>query len=318
MREWIETIRGPVRSLERLPGGAGRRSYWRAVHADGRTSVLMHAVSEDPSILPPALRTALDVPVHDGPFVQITRLLEKNGVPVPAIYATQDEEAWILLEDLGDCHLLDLNDAERVARCGELLELLARVHGIEKGGELPFRRCFDETWIGFELRLFMDCIGDHALREELSVGLAQLAREISELPRVLCLRDLQSQNVLIDANGALRLIDYQDALLAPRELDLSALLHDSYVEIRAADRAALLERYAVASGTEPDPAAFAMLTVQRKCKDLSRFRSLRTRAPYARALGRAEAAVREACTSLPEHLGALADLLPRALDEGAT
>ena len=320
-RPWIEAARGRVDSIVALRGGAGRRRYWRATHADGGTSVLMHAVSENPKILPPALRADVGGPVHASPFVQITRLLDQHGIPVPRIYALDDAHDWILLEDLGDRHLLDLSAAERHERSLELIDLLARVHAIARSDALPFRRRFDAEWIGFELRLFLEWVGDAGLHAELGCAFARLAEAIASLPGVLCLRDLQSQNVLIDAGGALRLIDYQDALLAPRELDLGSLLHDSYVEISAGARGALLERYAEATATRPDPGVFAMLVVQRKCKDFSRFHSLihvEGDLRYGPAEDRAQHAIRAACRELPDGVASLAELVPRALDRIGT
>jgi aminoglycoside/choline kinase family phosphotransferase len=315
-RAWIEAERGPVTALEPLRGGAGRRRYWRVRHPDhpdGGTSVLVHAAPEDPSILPPALRADVELPLHDSPFVRITRLLEANAIPVPRIHALDDKRDWMLLEDLGERHLLDLGATERQTRCLELVELLARVHAIAECDALPFRRAFDAEWVGFELRLFLERVSDPRLREELAGAFDALASAIAALPRVLCLRDVQSQNVMIDARGALRLIDYQDALLAPRELDLAALLHDSYVEREDAEREALLARYAEASGTERDRHAFALLVAQRKCKDLSRFELLLERgdARYAVPRERAARSIRHALPELP--LAGLAPLLERAL-----
>ena len=316
-RPWIEAARGRVDSIVALRGGAGRRRYWRATHADGGTSVFMHAVSENPKILPPALRADVGGPVHASPFVQITRLLDQHGIPVPRIYALDDANDWILLEDLGDRHLLDLSAAARHERSLELIDLLARVHAIAHSGALPFRRRFDADWVGFELRLFLELVDDSGLHAELGAGFARLAEAIAGLPGVLCLRDVQSQNVLIDASDALRLIDYQDALLAPRELDLCSLLHDSYVDVTAGAVDALLDRYAQATRTAPDPGAFSMLTVQRKCKDFSRFHSL-VRAKgdlrYGAAKERAQHAIRAACRALPQCVAPLAKLVPRALD----
>jgi aminoglycoside/choline kinase family phosphotransferase len=80
-------------------------------------------------------------------------------------------------------------------------------------------------------------------------------------------------------SGEQAVIDFQDALLGPRQYDLVALLRDSYVELPAALVDALLARYlhALASAggplLEPGPfrATFDLLTVQRKLKDAGRF-----------------------------------------------
>ena len=168
----------------------------------------------------------------------------------------------------------------------------------------------------FELRTF----AEHGLGARWHAALAPeldaLARAIAELPRVLCLRDFQSQNLMIDAAGRLRLLDYQDALHAPAELDLAALLFDSYLEQTASERARRLTRYWSARGARPDPAAFALLVVQRKCKDYGRFRfvtEVKHDERYAPFAARARAAVLGTLSGLPARQQRLAEILADAL-----
>ena len=316
-REWIETARGrPLRELSAIPGGAGQRRYFRARFADGSSAILMHALPEDAAILPPALRAE-----STGiPFLEVTAFLARHGVPVPEIYGVERPERWVLLEDLGDTHLLDLAPAQRSQRLREAIDLLARVHGIAREDALPFRRAFDAEWVRFELRTF----AEHGLAERwrapLSPELDALSRAIAALPRVLSLRDYQSQNLMVDSLGRLRVLDYQDALCAPPELDLAALVHDSYVELEDAEREALVTRYWQARGAAPDPSAFALLVVQRKCKDYGRYRVLVERKGdlrYRPFIGRAVAAVIGAIPRLPPGQKKLGELLRQALGEAS-
>ncbi len=271
----------------------------------------MHAVPEDPAILPPALR----VQSEELPFVAVTAFLAGHGLPVPRIYGVDARERFVLLEDLGDTHLLDLALPERSARLDEAIDLLARVHAIPRDDSLPFRRSFDETWVRFELRTFAEHGLDARWHAALAPGLDGLARAIGELPRVLCLRDYQSQNLMIDAGGRLRLLDDQDALHAPAELDLAALLFDSYLEQTDAERAKRLARYFRARGADPDPAAFALLVVQRKCKDYGRFRfvtQVKHDTRYEPFAARARAAVLDALPRLPASQRRLGEILAAA------
>jgi hypothetical protein len=80
-------------------------------------------------------------------------------------------------------------------------------------------------------------------------------------------------------DGELVVIDFQDALQAPRQYDLVALLRDSYVELDRAFVDAMLDAYidafARAGGEKIAPGPFKqwfdLLTVQRKLKDAGRF-----------------------------------------------
>ncbi len=314
-RAWLESARrSALAELVALPGGAGARRYYRARFADGTSAVLMHALPEDAAILPPQLRAS----AGEIPFLEVTQLLARHGIPVPEIYAVERAERWVLLEDLGDTHLLDLDRRARAQRFGEAVQLLARVHALPREDALPFRRAFDAEWARFELRTFAEHGAAEAVRAALLPELDALARAVAALPHVLALRDYQSQNLMVDARGRLRLLDYQDALLAPAELDLAALLHDSYVEIEDAERVALAARYWQARGRGADPAGFALMIVQRKCKDFGRYRMLVERKGdlrYRPYIARARASVLGALPGLPPGLRRLAELLPAALAE---
>ena len=301
-----------------MQGGAGARRYWRARFRDGGSAVFMLARAEDPRILPPAMRGL----VPDQTFLEVRELLERSSIPVPAVYAAEPSGPWILLEDLGDVRLCDLAADARALRHREAIELLSRIHRLAPAQAaplaLPFRRAFDVEWVGFELALFLDQPMKPETRAALAQGFRALAGHIAAMPRVLCVRDYQSQNLMVDRHGQLRLLDFQDAFLAPAVLDLAALLHDSYVEIDAPQRRALLARYAEHAGTPVDSGAFAALTVQRKCKDFSRYRfsvyekgDLR----YAPFESRAREAVLGALEDLPTDLRELDPLLRRAFAE---
>lgn len=317
-RAWLERERGSA-LVEHvaLQGGMGARRYWRVRFASGDSAVLMHAIPEEAAILPPALRAERD----RIPFVEVTALLRRHGVPAPEIYAVDERERWVLLEDVGDRHLLDLPQAELEPRLFEAIELLARVHALPREAALPFRRVFDAEWVRFELRTFAEHGLEKRWHDALAPELDALARAIEALPRVLCLRDYQSQNLMVDTRGRLRVLDYQDALLAPPELDLAAFVHDSYLVLAPGLRARLLERYWSARGRAPDAAAFALLLVQRKCKDYGRYRymcEVKGDGRYAPFMPRAAASVREALAALPPAQTRLAQILLEALPEART
>jgi hypothetical protein len=316
-RAWVETARArALADLVSLPGGGGARRYYRARFTDGTTAVLMHALPEDPAILPPALRGESG----EIPFLEVTEYLARRSVPVPEIFAVERGERWVLLEDLGDTHLLDLPPSERAQRSREAVDLLARIHGFPREDALPFRRAFDAEWVRFELRTFAEHGLPERWREPVARELDSLAQAVAALPRVLSLRDFQSQNLMIDGRARLRLLDYQDALLAPPELDLAAFVHDSYLEIAASERTELCARYWSARGVSADPAAFALLVVQRKCKDYGRYRLLVERKGdlrYRPFIARAVASVLEVLPALPTAQLRLGELLRAAFAEVA-
>ncbi len=318
--EWLTAhAPAPPQRCVALAGGAGRRRYWR-VHLPGaRTSLLMWALSEDPAILPPGLQAT-----SSGiPFLEVASFLEAQGVPVPHIFAWDVLRRFVLLEDLGSTHVLDLSGEERLAAHREAIDLLARVHAITppaslESAPLPFKRQFDREWLAFEARLFVELPFRPATRQRVEAALSELCERIALLPRVVCLRDYQSQNLLVDPQGRLRVIDFQDALMAAAALDLASLLWDSYLRIPATQRQELLERY---SAVAPRPVAadeLALLAVHRKCKDLSRYlRVLERGGPelYRTAKQNALEAIRTSLAELPPDLSGVAEPIDSALRE---
>jgi len=318
--EWLRS-HSPIspETLDDMPPGGGARRYWRLCDSAGRSAVFMWARREDPAILPPALareRSGL-------PFVEVAAFLSAASIPVPEIHAVEPERRFVVLEDLGSRHLLDLEGEQRRRMHREAIDLLARVHALEAPAgvapaPLPFRRHFDREWLQFEARLFLELPFGPDTSGCLGVALDQLVDYIAELPRVLSLRDYQSQNLLIDAQGRLRVIDFQDALLAARGLDLASLLWDSYLPLEDSERAELFERYREQTGARVTASELAALTIHRKCKDLSRYRRLveRTGNPlYIRSQGAAERAIRASLPLVADTVPGLPSALEGALHE---
>jgi aminoglycoside/choline kinase family phosphotransferase len=314
LRDWLTTQLPAPLDVQAMEGGAGARRYWRVRDAEGHTAVCMEARPEDPAILPPALRTPRGIP-----FVAMTQWLGERGFPAPRLRAVAEAERWVLVEDLGSQHLRDLSPSARAPHYRRAVELLGKLHALAvcpDCDELPHTRRFDHEWVLFELRLFLELVNDPRLRQDLDTALGHLASHVEALPAAVCLRDYQSHNLMIDGRGQLRIIDYQDALLAPPELDLAALLHDSYVDFPVGEREALLHHYERTRGERVVPQALAALIVQRKCKDLSRYIRLvrqgdeRYRGPDVRAIR----SIREALPDLPSSLQAEGKLIGEAVD----
>jgi len=304
-------------SSEAVPGAAGARRYWRLTDPSGASSILMWARREDEAILPPALR-------HEPyaiPFLDVAAFLASQRVPVPEVRAFDTGRRLVLVEDLGRVHLADLQGPQRERAHEAAIALLAGVHGIEAPpgpAPIPFQRSFDAEWIQFEVDLFLGLDWSAQTRRELRAAMGELVERMVALPQVVSLRDYQSQNLMLDAAGRLRVLDFQDALLAPQGLDLAALLFDSYVRLEREERARLLELYALLAPRAVSAAELAVSAIQRKAKDLSRFHRLvhvKRDLRYEQPRVRATASVRDACADLPADLASVSRTLDRALSE---
>jgi N-acetylmuramate 1-kinase len=273
----------PVR---RLAGHASMRSYWR-VGTPGAALVVM--------VMPPDAKpeeVTKGDPSAVNPFVDVQRYLQSLGVRVPAIRAFQEAEGLMVLEDLGDdmleTRLLAGEAREPLYRTA--VDALARLRAAAERrpqGCVAFTRSFDRDLYHWELMHFLEWGLEAwkgakltpAERQVVDRDFERIARALEVEPKGFTHRDYQSRNLMVLPSGEQAVIDFQDALLGPRQYDLVALLRDSYVELPPELVEALLRRYldqlAAAGGPRldygPFRETFDLLTVQRKLKDAGRF-----------------------------------------------
>jgi len=210
-----------------LPTEASGRRYARLLrpkHHDVASAVLMAFPRGTP---PEEVTRVLDA----------THALAAQQVPVPAVYASEPGERWILQEDLGDISLADARQQSRpLAECYSEAVALLRRFGERSLASSP-RPALDAQ----RLRAELDHFARHALglSEGPGTGLAaefdQIVERVAALPQVLCHRDYHSRNLMLH-DGRLRVIDHQDAMLGPAPYDRASLAYDPYVELPDAVR----------------------------------------------------------------------------------
>ena len=190
-------------------------------------------------------------PEHDGgcsvtadvASVELGRFFGSHGVSVPELYCDARDPAVLLIEDLGDRPLIGaLSPAYGVegthirkkpdALYTDALEQIRTIQAIPHvAGFFPFERKFGASLYFKEMLEFRDFVlmprrATASLIKIAERTCTQLAEDLDKLPKALVHRDFHSWNLLIDAKECLRVIDYQDALLATRCYDIVALLND--------------------------------------------------------------------------------------------
>src|SRR5712671_1815890 len=286
-RAFAEAMRRPAAKIERLPGGAGNRTYWRVSDAAGQSAIVMELPPE-PGKSEEASKGAA---AQDLPFLNVHRYLERLGVRVPRIYLDAHPRGFVVLEDLTDRTLeLALRDGDPGAIYARAIDQLARLRAhAERDPDpscLAFGRAFDFDLYQWEFEHFVEygLLGrgakpSEAELRELRETFTRISHQLAAAPRGFTHRDYQSRNIMVTDAGEQVVIDFQDALQGPRQYDLVALLRDSYVELdrRLIDR--MLKRYLARFAKEGGPQLdekefvgfFDLLTVQRKLKDAGRF-----------------------------------------------
>lgn len=218
--------------FQTLTPDASARRYYRIATAKSPQETLI--ISLYPSPFNP----------NDNSFLDVTRLFEQAGLPVPKIIDAAGTEGIILQEDLGDVSLATwLSDAEErgdTAGAEEMLhrslELIARIQSATMlaytMNSVASRLAFDEDKLSWELNYFFDHFFgsyrqhkfDPEEEEAIKRDLQEIAAELSARPRALTHRDYHAMNLMVDASGELRIIDHQDARMGPVTYDLVPLL----------------------------------------------------------------------------------------------
>ena len=274
-------------AVEKLAGQASNRSYYRVAAKGGPSYVAM--------VLPPDATRSEEATSNPAatelPFLNVHRYLATLGIPVPAIHVAALEQGVLLLEDLGDTTLelawrANPSESLYAGAIDLLADLRAHAEAHPDPACLAFTRGFDRALYRWELDHYLeyglvareDVEPSPRVATVLRKAFDSISDRLAGLPRGFTHRDYQSRNLMLPARGMV-VIDFQDALLGPRQYDLVALLRDSYVELPDATLDSLLARYldrfAARTKERLDPdefrGTFDLLTVQRKLKDAGRF-----------------------------------------------
>ena len=243
--------------LAALKGDASTRRFWRVTLAstgsrapfggnpsdnarsgdDPPRSAI--AIDLGPDDLPLYARTLklLAEPLAEPPWLNLHRFLTAIGAPVPALYTADVRARMLLVEDVGD---LPLFEAATRGHAGDLYRLAAdalltlHCDGTSRLDDrcIASRVAYDERLFRWELDQFVEfgarAAAPSADPAALAPELDRLAAHLGRLPRVLSHRDYHGHNLFVQTapDGAPhpRMIDFQDALMAPAAQDLAVLL----------------------------------------------------------------------------------------------
>ncbi len=292
---------GPATSLVRaepLAGDASTRRYarlWLSGNSAPPTTVAMILADRGIAMSSDELAVFKETP-KELPYVNVQRLLERIGSPIPEIYLDASERGILLLEDIGDTPLWDDVQGKSpeyvLTRYREAIEELLRLQidgtRVDDSSCLAFQQSFDERLYLWEFEHFIEYGVEKRLKMALPEREAALlrshftaiAKRLDAEPRVINHRDYHSWNLYVH-KGRIRVIDFQDALLAAGPYDLATLLgdRDTPQVIRPEVEAQLLDDYRAAwqrrSGTPLDRANFEevyfLCALQKALKVVGRF-----------------------------------------------
>jgi N-acetylmuramate 1-kinase len=319
---WPGARSGAVAAIK---GDASGRRFWRVTIDSPRREDPASAVAVDlgPEDLPLYARALglVREPLSEPPFVNVHRLLKSIGAAVPELYYESRAERLLLVEDLGSLPLFEAalrassEAAAALYRAAVDQLLLIHCEGTRCADSrcLAFTIAYDRRLFRWELEQFvefgMPAIAPQANAARLAGELDELAARLDAIPRLLSHRDYHGHNLMVQ-EGSIRVIDFQDALMAPAAQDLAVLLttRDTARVITPALEQRLLDYYLAGRARrgrpEPVPAEFfdgyRLCVLQHALKVIGRFIYLERQglSGYADYLPFAAAQARRALESL--------------------
>jgi len=203
--------------------GSGRK-YYRMACA-GHSLILQQSYEGDPDF---------------ERFVRYGKLFNTLELPTPEIYAVDEKEKRVVMEDLGSTRLYDAT--QPMLHYPAVLEKLivwqeASERAFALDNELA-NRIFDENYYLWETSYFAENylqahLGYTEIPADLSAFFKDLAKKAVSQPKVLMHRDFQSQNIMISGENKIAFIDFQGARNGSIYYDVASLLWDPYMMIPA-------------------------------------------------------------------------------------
>ena len=220
--------------LEKASADASFRRYFRLTH-DEKSVILMDASLEKASL---------------KPFMDVTTRLHRVGVHAPRILDHSLAGGFLVLEDFGSTHYLNVLDTHNYhALYTQAIREIVAMQRADVTG-LPL---YDNTFLLAEMQLMPEWFLDRYLHVNLDVSTTQMlqqslrdiADEVLAQPQGFFVhRDFHSRNLMLPPDGGIGIIDYQDAMSGALTYDLVSLLKDCYIafEPRDIQRLALIFR----------------------------------------------------------------------------
>ncbi|MHB1606583.1 MAG: aminoglycoside phosphotransferase family protein [Leptospirales bacterium] len=240
-----------------LTGDASNRRYYRIVYdtftPGFRKSVILMERNAPEGFKGSEEKSAPTEGTPPGDaFVEIGNFLRKKDFPVPEIFFGKEDGSVLVQEDLGDetlsVALQHYPEQEEELR-SQSLDLLLRLQILspENGAGWIRKRSFSSDLYLWEFDHFLD----YGIREMKSPDV-RAARSLfesesielaSSIPETLLHRDYHSRNLMRNAEGRLKVIDFQDMRVGSPLYDLASFLFDAYRPVPEPLLGALVDRY---------------------------------------------------------------------------
>ena len=256
-----------------LAGDASNRRYLRLKRTD-----------------PAQLAVLMDAPPTKGedvrPFIKISNWLTNAGFSAPKIFASDEEQGFLLLEDLGDdlfARVIPARPEQESTLYTCATDVLVSLHECAAPATLaPYSISVmtDLAALAYDWYLGASHGADTLAKAQFGAEMTAILGQHAPQQEVLIQRDYHSENLLWlpERVGVARvgLLDFQDAMLGHRAYDLVSLLQDARRDVPPDVEAEMIQHYIAAANQDKDrfTAAYHVLGAQRNLRILGVFARL--------------------------------------------
>ncbi len=275
-------------AIKKVAGDASFRSYYR-IFFDDKAFILMFA--------PPSHED-----IH--PFIKIDKFLVEHNFSAPKIFAVDEIEGFILLEDFGDdsygrilktvANSIATSSAQANSGTTEFAlyknacDVLIELHKATPPQDLEV---YNHALLFREVMLLVDWYLPHVKKITLTAQEKsrfkhlwfELFDLLSRENQVLVLRDYHADNLMFLQGRvgykSAGLLDFQDAVIGSRAYDLVSLLEDARRDVDQKTREEIFTHYLYSTSIDKNSFAqdYAILSLQRNIKIIGIFARLAKR-----------------------------------------
>lgn len=210
-----------VSGIDVLPQSGSDRRYFR-VHADAGTCIGTHGnnIAENEA------------------FIYFSNHFKERDLPVPLIFALNEDKTIYLQEDFGDVSLLNLLEAEGLTE--NIYQLFRNsLHQLAalqvKGHEgIDYSRCLTNQEFGKQAIMadllyfkyyFLDALRKPYDKQRLIDDFEALSTYLTHTEyKYFMFRDFQSRNILVRPNGTVHFIDFQGGMRGAPQYDVASMI----------------------------------------------------------------------------------------------
>jgi len=170
-----------------------------------------------------------------APFIDVTSRLTDANVNAPKILEQNIEDGFLIIEDFGNTHYLNILDADNFRELySKAIDTIITMQEADTKN-LPL---YDKTFLHFEMDLMKDWYLEKNLKVKLSESQKKTIEEsldaisnvvLSQPQDIFVHRDYHSRNIMLTKDDKIGVIDYQDAMSGGITYDLVSLLKDCYI-----------------------------------------------------------------------------------------